>query len=38
MEYQDIDPGQLEGLVDDAIDNVARELNTRFEAEENTHA
>ena len=28
----DIDPGHLESLVDDAIDAITRELNTRFEA------
>ena len=32
LEY-DLDPGQLEGLIDDAIDSITRELNTRFEAE-----
>ena len=35
MEYEDLDPGQLEGLIDDAIDAITRELNTRFEAEDN---
>ena len=34
MEYPDLDPGQLEGLIDDAIDSVTRELNTRFAAED----
>ena len=35
----DVDPGRIESLVDDAIDDITRELNTRFEAsEENTHA
>ena len=29
----DIDPGHLESLVDDAIDAITRELNTRFESE-----
>ena len=31
----DVDPGHLESLVDDAIDAITRELNTRFEAEDN---
>ena len=35
MEYEDLDPGQLEGLIDDEIDSVTRELNTRFAAEDN---
>ena len=34
MEYEDVDPGQLEGLIDDAIDGVTRELNTRVAAED----
>ena len=35
----DVDPGHLESLVDDAIDAITSELNTRFEAEaEDTHA
>ena len=39
MEYEDLDPGQLEGLIDDAIDGITKELNLRFESsEENTHA
>ena len=29
----DLDPGQVERLVDDAIDGITSELNTRFEAE-----
>ena len=29
----DLDPAQLESLVDDAIDSITSELNTRFEAE-----
>ena len=33
MEHEDLDPGQLEGLIDDEIDSVTRELNARFEAE-----
>ena len=33
MEYEDLDPAQLEGLINDAIDGITRELNTRFEAE-----
>ena len=37
LEY-DLDPGQVEGLIDDEIDAVTRELNTRFAPEENTHA
>ena len=32
LEY-DLDPGQLEGLIDNAIDAITRELNTRFESE-----
>ena len=31
----DIDPARIESLVDDAIDGITRELNTRFEAEDN---
>ena len=39
MENEDLDPGQLEGLIDDAIDGITKELNLRFESsEENTHA
>ena len=39
MEYEALDPAQLEGLVDDAIDGITRELNARFESsEEDTHA
>ena len=38
MEYEDLDPGQLDNLIDDAIDAVTLELNQRFESEENTHA
>ena len=39
MEYEDLDPGRLGGLIDDAIDAITRELNSRFEpAEENGHA
>ena len=34
MESEDLDPGQLEGLIDDEIDSVTRELNTRFAAED----
>ena len=34
MEYEDVDQGQLEGLIDDAIDAITRELNTRFTAED----
>ena len=34
MEYEDLDPGQLEGLIDDAIDSITRELNTRFAPED----
>ena len=34
MDFEDVDPGQLEGLIDDAIDSITRELNTRFEAED----
>ena len=30
LEYEDVDPGQLEGLIDDAIDAVTKELNARF--------
>ena len=38
LEY-DVDPARIEGLVDDAIDAITKELNLRFEsAEENTHA
>ena len=29
----DVDPARIESLVDDAIDGITRELNTRFEAE-----
>ena len=38
MEYEDLDPGQLELLIDDAIDGITKELNLRFKSEENTHA
>ena len=31
----DVDPARIESLVDDAIDGITRELNTRFESEEN---
>ena len=31
LEY-DVDPGQLEGLIGDAIDDITKELNARFEA------
>ena len=31
LEY-DLDPGQLEGLIGDAIDDITKELNARFEA------
>ena len=31
----DVDPARIESLVDDAIDGITRELNTRFEAEDN---
>ena len=34
MEYENLDQGHLESLVDDAIDGVTRELNTRFGASE----
>ena len=37
LEY-DVDPARIEGLVDDAIDAITKELNLRFESEENTHA
>ena len=33
MEYEDLDPGQLEGLIDDEIDQVTKTLNLRYEAE-----
>ena len=33
----DVDPGHLESLVDDAIDGITRELNTRFAPEDNHH-
>ena len=33
MEYEDLDPAQLEGLIDDAIDGITKELNARFESE-----
>ena len=35
MEYEDLDPGHLESLINDAIDGITRELNTRFESEGN---
>ena len=35
MEYEDLDPGQLEGLIDDEIDSITTELNRRFESEDN---
>ena len=35
MEYEDLDPGQLEGLIDDEIDQVTKTLNLRYEAEDN---
>ena len=31
----DLDPGQVEGLVDDEIDQVTKELNARYESEGN---
>ena len=31
----DVDPARIESLVDDAVDAITRELNTRFEAEDN---
>ena len=31
----DVDPARIESLVDDAIDGITRELNTRFAAEDN---
>ena len=31
----DVDPARIENLVDDAIDAITRELNARFEAEDN---
>ena len=34
LEY-DVDPARIEGLVDDAIDAITKELNLRFEAEGN---
>ena len=35
MEYEDLDPRQLEGLIDDEIDQVTKTLNLRYEAEDN---
>ena len=36
MEYEALDPAQLEGLIDNAIDDVSSELNARFsQAEDN---
>ena len=35
----DVDPARIEGLINDSIDHVTQELNSRFESsEENTHA
>ena len=34
LEY-DVDPGHLEGLISDSISDIAKELNARFEAEDN---
>ena len=31
----DVDPARIESLVDDAIDGITRELNTRFERKDN---
>ena len=34
LEY-DLDPGQVEGLINDSISDITKELNARFQAEDN---
>ena len=34
LEY-DLDPGQVEGLINDSISDIVKELNARFQAEDN---